>query len=155
MRQDPKPRLTVLMRTSSNLPQPTWPINSVVAVVWVHACVRAPADECPLQSPLIEGEWPVTLRLLLLSTKGPHFRTHKTLEENTNTAVGPDGMQNQDWLCWPKSAAIDPTCTESSHSLSFIDRCCYQEINSEDIADWEDLVFVVVICRVCRLVKVQ
>jgi hypothetical protein len=37
-------------------------------------------------------------------------------------------------------------------ALSCIVRHHYHAMTSEDIADWEDLVLVVVICSVCRLV---
>jgi hypothetical protein len=75
--------------------------------------------------------------------------------------MGPDGAQNQERLCWRGSATI--YWTEASQLtvsqrlevgvsgqsvLGCIIRHHYQA-TSEDIEIEEDLVFAVVICRVC------
>jgi hypothetical protein len=85
---------------------------------------------------------------------------------------GSRGAQNQEWLRWegqqqttiPEQTRMSKVVGRELHSVISrehgsreisIFRSRYQgTTTSEDIEDWEDLVCAVVICRVCRLVKV-
>jgi hypothetical protein len=79
--------------------------------VCVYVCerersVKVPINECPLESPPVEGEWPLVVRPLPSMKRRPHFKTCKSLGKNKNTVMGPGGSWNQDLLCWWGPAAI-------------------------------------------------
>jgi hypothetical protein len=80
-----------------------WP--SVVIWLWVSEWV----SEWPLESPQVEGEWPVVVRALLSPNRRPHFKTRKSLWKNKNMVMGLNGTRNRDWLCWRGPAAIFST----------------------------------------------
>jgi hypothetical protein len=42
---------------------------------------KGPVSERPLESPLVEGEWPVVVRPLLSSNRRPQFKTWKSCKE--------------------------------------------------------------------------
>jgi hypothetical protein len=52
--------------------------------------------ECPLESPLAEGEWPIVVRRLLLSKRRPHFKTNKRLGKSKHVVTGYNWIQNDD-----------------------------------------------------------
>jgi hypothetical protein len=62
-----------------------------------------------LESPPSEGDWPVVDSPFIFLKRRPNFEIHKSLGKNRNTVMGPDGTQNQDWLCWQRPAAVHLT----------------------------------------------
>jgi hypothetical protein len=92
VRQDPKPRLTVLARTNSNLLDPNQPVVSECQSVgeWLSR------SRTKTHSPRRGGE-ATSNQSPLSSKRGPHFKTHKKSGKNKNKAMDPDGTRNQDW----------------------------------------------------------
>jgi hypothetical protein len=99
-----------------------WGVLSSVCV-WVCVCVcmcvcvcvcvcvcggGQSLSGCPLESPPVEGEWPVVVRPFLSSKKWAHFKTRKSLRKKKNVTMGSDGTWKQNWLCWRRPARIYP-----------------------------------------------
>jgi hypothetical protein len=88
-------------------------VETAVSGVCVCVCERERerereghlVSECPLDRPLIEKEWPVAVRSLLLLKRRSYFKTRKSLRKNKNMVMGPDKAQNQDLLYWRRPAA--------------------------------------------------
>jgi hypothetical protein len=49
------------------------------------------------------------------ATRG-YYNNGKWCFQNKNVVMGPDGAQNQEWLCWLRPAATDWTALELSVS---------------------------------------
>jgi hypothetical protein len=93
----------------------SWVNVSVCVCVCVFA--RGGEDplisECPLESPPVEGDWPVATKPLLLLKNGTHFKAHKCSWKSKNRVMGPDDTRNQDLPCWKWPAANLPTDGDS------------------------------------------
>jgi hypothetical protein len=105
---------------------------------YVYMCAKGQLlSECPLQSPPVEGEWPVVVRSLLSSNMRPHFKIRKSLGKNKNMVMGPDVIRNWDWLCWRRSAAIYPTDGRMvSNSASYSRSVGFESTPENVYIDW-------------------
>jgi hypothetical protein len=73
--------------------------------LWRWGPVSEWVNECALESPPVEGVWPVVFRPPLSLKKSSHFKTCRSLEQE-NVVMGPSMTWNQEILCWQWQAAI-------------------------------------------------